>query len=109
VIDKDLQYDESIWACRLFDTLTKQTLRYHVRKELERRMIQTHEENAKVGMCVAIREQDDEEVDTCNGRTAATEVVSPLTTPTTNSTSSEGSSGEISSASGGRSKIRKTS
>ena len=73
-------------------------------------MMQTHKENAKVGMCVAIRERDDEEeVDTCNGRTATTDVVSPLTTPTTNSTSSEGSSDGISSASGGRSKIRKTS
>jgi len=49
VIDKDLLYDEAIWACRLFDTVTRQTLRYHVRKELERRMMQKQEENGKVG------------------------------------------------------------
>ena len=110
MIDKDLKYDEAIWACCLFDTLTKQTLRYHVRKELERRMRQAHKENAKVGMYVAICDRDEEEVETCNGQTIATEEdpVSPLTTPTTNSfMSSEGSS-NVSSASGGRSRIRKT-
>lgn len=108
MIDKDLQYDEAIWACRLFDTLTRQTLRYHVRKELERRMMQTQEENhGKVGMYIAICERDEEEEDTCNGRSFATEeVVSPLTTPTTNSTSIEGSSNDTSAS--GRSKIRKT-
>ena len=61
-------------------------------------------------MCVAIHERHDEEVDTSNERTVATEeLVSPLTTPTTNFTSSEGSNNGISSASGGRSKIRKKS
>ncbi|KAI2493544.1 hypothetical protein MHU86_21011 [Fragilaria crotonensis] len=91
VIDKDLLYDEAIWACRLFDTVTRQTLRYHVRKELERRMMQKQEENGKVGMYVAIGKRDEEEADTCNGGTDATEEqVSPLTTPTTNS-STEGS------------------
>ena len=112
MIDKDLLYDEAIWACRLFDTLTRQTLRYHVRKELERRMMQTQEENEKVGMYVAIRKRDEEEVDACNERTVTTEelVVSPLTTPTTYYTSSaEGSSSNVTSASSsGRSEIRKT-
>ena len=108
VIDKDLLYDEAIWACRLFDTVTRQTLRYHVRKELERRMMQKQEENGKVGMYVAIGKRDEEEVDTCNGGTDATEEqVSPLTTPTTNSTSTEGSR-SLSTSANERSKIRKT-
>ena len=108
VIDKDLLYDEAIWACRLFDTVTRQTLRYHVRKELERRMMQKQEENGKVGMYIAIGKRDEEEVDTCNGGTDATwEQVSPLTTPTTNSTSTEGSR-SLSTSASGRIKIRKT-
>jgi hypothetical protein len=108
VIDKDLLYDEAIWACRLFDTLTRQTLRSHVRKEPERRMMQAQEENGKVEMYVVICKRGQEEVCACNKRTLATgEPVLPLTTPTTNSTSSAEGSNNVTSASR-RSKIRKT-
>jgi hypothetical protein len=71
-------------------------------------MMQTQEENGKVGIYVAICEIDTkEEVDRCNGWTVATEELAlvalpPLTTPTTNSALSEGSSNVISAS--GRSK-----
>ena len=70
-------------------------------------MMQTQEENGKVGMYVAICERDKEEVDSCNGWTVATvelvhAALSPLTTPTTSYTLSEGSSNVISAS--GRSK-----
>jgi hypothetical protein len=89
VIDNHLLYDEAIWPCPLFDTLTRQTLRYHVRKELEWRTMQAQAENGKVGMNVVIGERGEEKVDACNEQTVATEEpVSSLTTTMTNSTSS---------------------
>ena len=73
VIDKDLHYDEAIWVCRLFDTLTRQTLRYRVRKELEQRI---QEEYEKVAMYVAICERERwrgggrlQRMDSCNRET----------------------------------------
>ena len=72
--------------------------------------MQTQEENGIVGIYVTICETDKEEVDRCNGWTVATEELAlvalpPLTTPTTNSTLSEGSSNVISAS--GRSKCEK--
>jgi hypothetical protein len=39
VFDKDLQFNEAIWACKLQKTLTKQRLHYFVTKEEGKRHI----------------------------------------------------------------------
>jgi hypothetical protein len=87
VIDKELQLDEAIRACRLDTITTAQALNYHVRKELKRRSEEW--ENAvfpppREGMTVAVPAagdvlDDDEE-------TSARSGTSPLTATNSGST-----------------------
>lgn len=79
VIDKELQFDEAIRACKLCKTLTKQRLHYFVAKEMERRRKDSCEQ-PREGRILVTTERNTSHQEADN--TTSVTVTSPLTSTT---------------------------